>query len=108
MSGEWVFGGSTSANQLGESISAVGGILPAITIAVAAPMSGRPYPYCVDQLVWVASLADCGLPGHWCAVCGDWVCGMTGEAASIMICLTSLGLKGLGMVPLSRAFSPAD
>jgi len=36
------------------------------------------------------------------------ICGTTGEAVSIITCLTSFGVSALGMIPLSRAFSPAD
>src|SRR5437588_9862768 len=79
-----------------------------MTIFVAGPMSGRPYPYCVDQFVCVASVFESGLPGHWRGVCGLWVCGITAEAVSIITCLTSLGVSGLGMIPWSRAFRPAD
>ena len=58
--------------------------------------------------MWVASVAENGLPGHWRAVCGDWVCGTTWDAVSIITCLTSSGVSGEGMTPWSRAFSPAD
>ena len=51
---------------------------------------------------------ESGLPGHWRGVCGDCVWGTTGEAVSIITCLTSSGVKGDGMIPLSRAFRPAD
>src|SRR4051794_39975270 len=79
-----------------------------MTILVAAPMFGRPYPYWVEKFVWSLSDAEFGLPGHWRAVAGVWVCGITAEAVSIITCLTSLGVSGAGRIFLSTASRPAD
>ena len=48
------------------------------------------------------------MPGHWRAVCGDCVCGTTGDDAFIITCLISFGVSALGSTPASRALSPAE
>ena len=82
--------------------------MPDLISAVAAPMLGRPYPYWVDQLVWVELVALPGLPGHWSGTLGDWVCGTTALAVSIITWRTSFGVSRRGIVPASRALSAAD